>query len=260
MSNKLLFLGSGGSLGIPVIGCKCEVCTSNSPFNKRLRPCCLIKINSKNFIIDPGPDYRIQALKFGIDHVDGVLVTHAHHDHTAGLDDMRVYSGNNKRPLSLLLSEDTYADLKKRYAYIFNPESQPKSLVSKFVVTSLAKSHGFVTFVEVPFGYTSYYQTGMKVTGFRVGDLAYFSDIKDFTDEVFEMLNGVNTLIVSALRFTTSPMHFTVDEAINFINKAGVKKGWLTHIAHELDHNKGNAYLPPHIRMAYDGLEITFDI
>lgn len=260
MKGKFLFLGSGGSLGIPVIGCSCEVCRSESDFNKRLRPCALVKINSKTFVIDPGPDYRQQALKHKINHIDGVLVTHAHHDHTAGLDDLRVYNSGHKKAIPLMLSEETYADLKLRYAYIFDFKEEPKSLISKFDVRLLKNFQGNVSFEGINMGYTSFHQTGMKVTGFRMGDLAYFSDIKDYSDQVFDQLKGVNTLIVSALRFTKSAMHFTVDEAIDFVNKAGIKKAWLTHIAHELEHEQGNSYLPEHIRMAYDGLEINFEL
>jgi phosphoribosyl 1,2-cyclic phosphate phosphodiesterase len=260
MNASFLFLGTGGSLGVPVIGCDCEVCQSDSSYNKRLRPCALIRYGSKNFVIDPGPDFREQALRYGVSRMDGVLATHSHHDHTAGLDDLRIYNAIMRQPLPLVMSEETYLDLKKRFAYIFDPIEQPKSLVSKFDIQILKDFQGVELFQNFPLGYTSYYQTGMKVTGFRIGDLAYFSDIKDYKNEVFDLLQGVNTLIVSALRYTSSPMHFTVDEAIDFINKSGVEKAYLTHISHELEHQRTNSYLPKHIRMAYDGLEINFTI
>lgn len=255
---RLLFLGTGSSIGVPVIACRCETCTSANPFNKRLRSSVLLKIDQTTLLIDAAPDLRQQALKFKIEKIDGVLFTHAHHDHTAGIDDLRTFHFINKKPLPCLASEVTAADLKMRYYYMF--KEQPKEVIhaSRLAVQLLKDERGQVEFIGEMISYFTYLQLGMKVNGFRVGDLAYVTDIKEYPETIFEDLKGVQTLILSALRFTPSHMHLTVDEAIDFAKKVGAKRTWLTHIAHELEHEKTNNYLPSDIRLAYDGLEIDF--
>lgn len=259
MKGKLLFLGTGGSMGVPVIGCGCEVCHSKNPFNKRLRPSVLVKVDHKVFLIDAGPDYRTQALQFGITALDGVLFTHAHHDHTAGVDDLKVYSFRMQRPLPSLMSLETAKDLKVRYYYIFNREPVYDKSTMRMEMHILNGERGEVEFEGIKISYLSYEQGGMQVNGYRIGSLAYLSDISRFPPSIFEDLKGVKTLILSALRFTPSPLHFTVDDAVDFSEKSGASRTFLTHISHDLDHDKTNAYLPPNIRMAYDGLEIDIE-
>lgn len=260
MKGQFLFLGTGGSMGVPVIGCHCGVCTSRSPYNKRLRPSGLVTIGQKKFLIDAGPDFRTQALQYNIFSLDAVLMTHAHHDHTAGIDDLRAYLPVNHRPLPLLLSQETYEDLKVRFAYIFAPSRPSLSLVSQFDTHLLERDEGKMDFLGVPLRYLTYRQAHMGVNGFLFGDFAYLSDIKEYSPAIFEQLQGIRVLVISALRFSTSALHFTVDEAIDFANRVGAEKVWLTHVAHDLEHEQANAYLPHHIRMAYDGLEIPFEI
>lgn len=253
----LTLLGTGGSMGIPVIGCRCAVCTSTNPHNKRLRPGVLIQIAGKKIIIDAGPDYRTQALTHQIHSLDGVIITHAHHDHTAGIDDLRVYI-KEQETLPCLLSHETHNDLKSRFEYIFEPTKESMTLVTRFNITYLEDEQGEVEFCGVNFKYFSYKQGGMTVNGFCFGDLAFVSDIKDFSETIIGEIKGVHTLVVSALRFTPSHLHFTVDEAVAFAKKVQAKQTWFTHIAHDLDHEQTNAYLPPSIRMGYDGLKIPF--
>lgn len=257
MKGKLLFLGTGGSVGVPVIGCSCEVCHSDDPLNKRLRPSVLLRIGAKQFLIDAGPDFRTQALRAGITQLDGLLLTHAHHDHTAGMDDLRPIYYRRQSPLSVLLSSATAQDVRMRYYYLF--DSDDKNFSSHLHLQLLVEQTGSVYFEDLPIQYVTYIQGGMLVNGYRIGKLAYLSDIRQFSSSIFEELKGVQYLIISALRYTPSPLHFSVDEAIDFANQLNVKKVWLTHISHELEHHQTNAYLPPHIRLAYDGLEIDFD-
>lgn len=256
MNGTLLLLGTGGSMGIPVMACDCSVCLSTLPENKRFRPSALVRMNHKQFLIDAGPELRIQALKYGIDHLDGVLFTHSHHDHTAGIDDLRAFAFKNKKQLPALLSKETAEDLKTRYYYIFNEKLSPARLVTRIQMQLLESTRGEVIFEGVPIRYVTYEQTGMLVNGFIIGTVAYFSDIRHYPDTIFDDLKGVKTLIISALRYTSSPAHFTVDEAVDFAQASGVEKTWLTHISHDLDHEKTNAYLPLSVRMAYDGLQI----
>ena len=246
-------------MGVPVIGCTCPVCTSPSQYNKRKRPSVLCSIGEQRLLIDCGPDFREQALKFGVNHLDGVLFTHGHNDHSVGVDDLKAYCLRTKNPMPCLLSKETEKELKQRFAYLFEEREPYAGLMTRFAMQRLEREQGSVVFQGVVINYFSYQQLHMRVDGFRLGDLAYVSDIREFNPSIFEELKGVRTLVLSALRFAPSRMHFNVDEAIEFAKKVGAEKTWLMHIAHELDHEKGNAYLPKDIRMAYDGLEIEFE-
>lgn len=257
---QFLFLGTGASMGIPVIGCRCPVCTSESPYNIRTRPSALITMGMQRILIDCGPDFRQQALKHHIDSLDGVILTHAHHDHTAGFDDLRIYIFKSHRSLPCLLSAESLADLKKSFYYIFEDHRPYMDMASRFDVRVLERDRGEVEFIGLKLRYFSYEQGGMVVHGFRMGNLAYVTDIKHYPPSIFDDLKGVDTLILSALRFPPSPLHFSVDDAIEFAKKVGAKHTWLTHMAHDLDHEKTNAYLPDGIRLAYDGLQLEFSI
>lgn len=253
---QLLFLGTGGSMGIPVIGCKCPVCKSDSSFNKRLRPSALLMVDRKRILIDCGPDFKEQALRYELDQLDGIIVTHAHNDHTAGFDELRIYSIRNQQPMPCLLSPDTLADLQRRFYYIFDENSPYSGVTAKFNLQLLESERAEVLFLGINIRYFSYRQGGMLVNGFRTGNLAYVSDIREYPTTIFEDLEGVETLVISALRYSPTPLHFSVDEAVDFARRVGAKKTWLMHVAHELDHEKTNAYLPQDIRLAYDGLKI----
>lgn len=259
MKGRLLFLGTGGSMGVPIIGCQCPVCQSDSPFNKRLRPSVLIYIQGKVFLIDVGPDFRQQALRSNIHHLDGILLTHAHNDHIAGLDDLRPIYFNKQQPLPILLSQTTSDEIQARYSYIFKKGHPYEKYAAQMDLHILPSTEGEIDFQGVSVQYVTYEQGGMPINGFRFGHLAYLTDMRHFQRSIFEQLKGIKILIINALKFTPSPMHFSVDEAIEFASKTDAEEVWLTHISHELDHEKTNIYLPSHIRLAYDGLEITFD-
>lgn len=244
-------------MGVPVIGCSCPVCRSDNPKNKRTRPGALLSVAGRTLLIDAGPDFRDQALCHRIDRLDGVILTHAHHDHTAGIDDLRIYYMLSGEAVPCLMSTETFDDLEKRYSYIFHKRKNPDQLTSKIDLHLLKDERGEAAFSDIPIRYFTYVQAGMPVTGIRVGDFAYVSDIKEYPETIFEDLQGVKTLVVSALRFPSSPLHFSVDEAVAFSKKVGANATWLTHLSHELDHEKVNAYLPSNIRLAYDGLQIA---
>jgi len=257
-NSSLVFLGTGGSMGIPVIGCECQVCRSDSPFNKRLRPSALLKTGEKVLLLDAGPDLRVQALRLSLRRLDGVILTHAHNDHIAGLDELRCFYMYDKQPMPLLVSMDTLEDIALRFPYLFKGDPRTQGLVTQFAIQKLEEDRGSTQFAGIDLQYVSYEQCGMKVNGFRVGDLAYISDIRKYPESIFEDLSGVKNLVVTALRHEATPMHFSIDEAVEFVERVGAQRAWLSHIAHELDHEKTNGYLPPHIRLAYDGLEVPF--
>lgn len=256
MKNTLTFLGTGGSSGVPLVGCSCAVCTSNNPANKRFRPSALLQVDNKKFLIDAGPDFRMQALERGITKLDGVLFTHAHHDHTAGIDDLKPICFKRDTPLPILLSPQTANEIQMRFSYIFTPINPAENTLPRFHIQLLTEDSGEVIFENTKFHYMTYSQPGMSVNGYRFGNMAYLSDIRHYPPSIFTSLKGVEILIVGALRYTHSPFHFTIDEAIDFASQVDPSQVWFTHLSHELEHDQTNANLPSHIRLAYDGLEI----
>lgn len=257
MKGKLLFLGTGGSVGVPMIGCNCEVCQSKDPHNKRWRPSALLRFGQKQFLIDTGPDFRMQAITHGITRLDGLILTHAHHDHTAGFDDLRPLTYRRDAPLPVLLSAETAQDVLTRFYYLFEQSEQNPNKRFQFIV--LPGQSGEIMFENALIQYMTYEQGGMQVNGFRFGDMVYLSDIKNYSPSIFDHLEGVKHLVLSALRYTASMLHFSVDDAIDFADKVKAERVWLTHMSHELDYQQTNAYLPSHIRLAYDSLEIEFE-
>lgn len=260
MKGLFQFLGTGASAGSPMVGCSCEVCISKDSRNSRLRPSCLLNVGSKHLVIDTGPDFRYQVLRAHLKELDGVLITHTHFDHIAGIDELRAFYLHTRKPVSVLVSKATQSELLRRFDYLFREKSKSLSLTAQLQLHVLENARGQTTFLDVPIQYLSYTQSGMEVTGFRFGTLAYISDIKEYEETIFEDLKGVHTLILSAIRKNKSSMHFTIDEAVAFSRKVQAKQTWLMHISHEMDHEKTNATLPPGICLAYDGLELEFEI
>lgn len=260
MQGKFVFLGTGSSAGIPVIGCECNVCKSTSSFNKRLRSAGLIQVGDKNLIIDLGPDLRTQALKYDIKHLDGALLTHAHADHIAGIDDLRAYYFVDKKKIPCILSQETFDEIKLRYHYLLLPPGPEKSFSAQVDFNLFPSDFGDYELAGIRFEYFSYFQMGMKVMGFRFGNFAYVSDIRDYSQRVVDMLQGVDILVLSALKAAPTKMHFSLEEAIAFSKLTHAKMTYLTHIGHELDHDAINAQLPSNVRLSYDGLELPIEI
>jgi phosphoribosyl 1,2-cyclic phosphate phosphodiesterase len=252
-------LGTGASAGVPMIGCSCAVCQSTDPNDRRLRCSAWIQTGDVSLLIDPGPDLREQALIHRIEDLNGVLITHTHYDHIAGIDELRAYYFRSRRPLPCLVSKHSYADLQTRYHYMFRPKTHGRSFPAQIDFQQIPDERGSLSFQGVPLQYVTYDHSGMKVTGYRLGDLAYICDIRDYPETVIDDLQGVRTLIVSALRQEPSPIHFTVTEAVAFAQRVGVEQTWLTHISHEIGHAETNAELPPNVRMGYDGLHLNWN-
>ncbi len=253
MIGKLIFLGTSSSTGVPVIGCHCAVCTSNFSFNQRLRPSLLLKMKGLCFLVDVGPDFRQQALRYGIDHLDGLILTHTHFDHIAGIDDLKVYTFTSKEKLPCLLSMDSLQELQRRYSYLFDEKTH-------FKLDILPKDHGMISFLGLEVRYTTYVQGGMKVNGYRFGDLAYVTDIRDFDESIFSFLDGVQTLVLSAPREEKSKLHISIEEAVLFAKRSKAKHTLLTHLSHSLDYKIMNQKLPTSVQLAFDGQEIEFQL
>lgn len=252
-----LFLGTAASAGIPMIGCKCSVCTSTNPNNNRTRPSALLHLNGKNFLIDTGPDLRFQALRFGLSSLDGVLITHTHYDHIGGLDELRIFYLMNKKKIPILLSRSSFLEIEKRLPYLFKEKKKEVSLTAQLDFHILEQERGDIDFLGTPIKYMTYEQGGMAVTGFRFGNLAYTTDVKNFPETIFEDLKGIDTLILSALSTRSSKMHLSIEQAIEFVKKVQPKQTYLMHIAHEIDHEIVSKTLPQGISLAHDGLSFA---
>ena len=254
--DSCLFLGTGASLGIPMIGCHCAVCLSKNPKDKRLRCSALLTIGGRRILIDTSPDFRQQALTHQIEAIDAIVWTHAHQDHVGGMDDLRPLFMKRKEAIPCYLSASTFNDIKFRFGYIVNPDVNSPSLRARLDFNILP-SEGKVDVLGLELEVFTYLQLGMEVTGLRFGTFAYVVDIKNVEPLLYEKLKGVETLVISALRYEISPLHLTLAEANNFGLAIGAKNTYLTHIAHEIGAEEGQKRLSPSVELAYDGLEIN---
>lgn len=193
-------------------------------------------------------------MQHGIETLDGLLLTHTHYDHVAGIDEVRIFNVRQKKTIPCLLSQESFEEIQKRYYYFFNREG----LSAKLEFLPLGGDFGETEFLGLRVGYSTFFQGGMKVTGFRLGNFAYISDIQKYDDAIFASLEGVRILVLSALRPEPSPFHFSFEEAAYFAKRVGAHETWVTHMGHFFSHDDLNALLPPQVRVAYDGLKLEF--
>jgi len=255
---RLTFLGTGTSFGIPVVGCNCEVCSSEDQRDRRSRHAALLRNGETAILIDTPPDLRSQLLREGITRVDAVWFTHDHADHTHGIDDLRVFSARLRQHLPAFASPDTADSLRRKFAYIFDsgyrpPEgtTKPEIRLQPFDPAAPVAIAGLeFTPLPVPHG-------DMLAWGFRCGELGYITDAKLLPPEVVSALQGVQVLVLNALWFgRPHPTHFNVEEAISTADQVGARRTYLTHLTHRLRHSDLLERLPQHVRPAYDGLTI----
>lgn len=249
----LIFLGTGSSSGTPILLCTCSVCRSKDPKNRRRRASLYVEVEGKKLLIDSGPDFREQALAYQIDQVDALFLTHTHFDHIAGIDDLRPYCYVQKRTIETVLSNSSYLEMQKRYSYLFQ-ESASYTVSLQF--RPLLDGAGRAEVAGIPFSYFSYFQSGMEVTGFRFGNMAYITDIADYTQSLFDALSGIETLILGAGRWEPSKAQLSFPEAIAFAERVQPKVTYLTHISHEVAHQEEP--IAPNVYLAYDGLKLNF--
>jgi phosphoribosyl 1,2-cyclic phosphate phosphodiesterase len=248
------FLGTGTSQGIPMIACTCEVCRSTDPCDQRLRVSMHIETEGKSFIIDTGPDFRQQILRAGIQHVDAVLYTHEHKDHTAGMDDIRGFNYAQKSSIPLYAQAPVIEQLKREFAYAFAEDKYPG--VPEIEVHEIENQPFTIAGVTItPILVKHYY---LDVLGFRFGDFTYITDANFISDEELEKVKGSKVLVINALRKTTHISHFTLDEALEVIDKIKPEKAYITHISHMMGlHAAVEKELPAHVHLAYDGLTLA---
>ena len=258
---KLTFLGTGTSQGVPVIGCRCEVCCSADKRDKRLRTSAMIEVSDCRFIIDAGPDFRYQMLRTGVRHIDAILLTHEHKDHTGGIDDVRAFNFVNYptiHSVDIYATSHTAACVKKDFDYAF-----AQNRYRGVPVIELHEIDGYKPFfvkgVEI-IPIHGQHSDRFEVTGYRIGKLAYMTDFKQISAAEAEKLIGVDTLVVNALRFKPHDSHFSVAEAATLIEQIKPRKAYLTHLSHEIGlHATSAERLPAGVELAYDTLEIEIN-
>jgi len=245
-------LGSGTSTGVPVIGCTCTVCRSADPRNRRLRPGVRLDLAGGTAVVDTSPDFREQALHFGLERVDAVLYTHAHADHVFGLDDLRVFNFRQKSSIPCYGSADTIARLRQIFAYVFEdgPEGGGKPKLDLVAVRGEFELLG-ERVVPVPVRHG-----GLEVFGYRIGPFALVTDVSEVPEESWSLLAGTEVLILSALRYREHPTHFNFEQAIEAAQRVGARRTIFTHIAHEVDHAHLRVTLPQGIEVGHDGLVV----
>lgn len=251
---NITFLGTGTSQGVPVIGCNCEVCSSVDYRDKRLRSSIHIQTKDVSLVIDTGPDFRQQMLRENIQHVDAILFTHAHRDHTAGLDDVRAYNFKQNINMPVYGMSETLTQIQSDFAYIFGPDNYPGlPRLTLFPITAAPFTLRGLEIIPLPVLHLK-----LPVLGFRIGTFAYITDANFIPDETLDKLRGIKNLALNALQREPHISHFNLEEAIGMARKINPEKAWFTHISHKLGTQRNvEKDLPAGMALAYDGLSIS---
>lgn len=248
---KLTFLGTGTSQGVPVVSCECEVCQSQDSKDKRLRSSVLIETEGRTFVIDCGPDFRQQMLNANVKHIDAVLLTHEHRDHIGGLDDLRAFNYTQNEAIQVYCEQRVQEAVKQNIPYAFAEVRYPG--VPEIDICNIENKRFNICGIEIiPI---RGYHYKLPVLGFRIGPLCYITDMNVIDNSELEKIKGVDVLVINALRFEPHISHFTLNEAIDVINKVAPKQAYLTHLSHQIGlHKELSKQLPQNVKLAFDGL------
>jgi len=265
MQATLTFLGTGTSMGVPTLGCTCAVCRSavspsGDPRNRRTRPSVRIEFDGHTVLIDTGPDFHAQAIREELSRVDAVFYTHGHADHILGMDDLRPLSFLVPGGLPLYADEATAGVLERVFSYTFNPATR-YATSAKVKLHRLDEAPGAgvelfgVCFQRIPVQHGK-----QRISGYRFGAAAYLTDMSEIPEESLPLLQGLDLLVLDALRRDPHPTHSNLENSVRLVELLKPRRALFTHMGHDLDHAATDASLPAHIRLAYDGLKVEFEI
>ena len=248
---KIIILGSGTSTGVPMVGCSCPVCSSDDPRNKRTRASIVVESADRYILVDTSTDLRKQVLREKIPRIDAVLFTHSHADHIHGIDDMRGFHFIHKRIIPCYGDRETIATISKNFSYIFKgldaagyaPLLESHILSGPFTLSDLK-------IIPIPLIHGA-----MTATGYRIGNVAYLTDLSRIPDASMDLLTGLETLIIDALRYTPHPNHLNIEGALRVVERLKPRRALFTHLTHEVSYSDGSK-LPVGVELAYDGLTI----
>ena len=253
MTTKLTFLGTGTSQGVPMIGCGCKVCHSKDPRDQRLRSSVLVEHEGLTILVDAGPDFRQQMLRSGVTHLDAIILTHNHKDHTGGLDDIRAFNYLEKKASQIYCEKYVEESLRMEYSYAFAEVKYPGA--PEWDVHIIDEKPFRINGVEIVPIRGMHYK--LPVLGFRFGNIAYCTDMNHIPEEEFSKLDGLDHFIINTVRYGKHISHFSLEEAVAIAQKVGAKHSWLTHLSHQLPcYIDLASELPEGISPAYDGLVI----
>jgi phosphoribosyl 1,2-cyclic phosphate phosphodiesterase len=257
-SIELLFLGTGTSAGVPMIGCHCPVCSSTDPHDHRTRTSVLISYPGSRVLVDTTPELRLQCVANSVDLIDAVVFTHAHADHIMGLDDVRRFNALRGGPLDVWADERTDKVLLQSFGYAFKEPA---------LETKLFRPHLLRRRIDGPFTIGTQLWTpirlfhgDMPTLGFRIGNLAYCTDVSMIPESSFELLKGLDVLVLDALQREKHTTHFSLEEAMEAAGRIGAKQTLFTHIAHRMAHEETNKTLPGNMQLAYDGQRVRIPL
>jgi len=254
---SITVLGSGTSQGVPVIACDCDVCTSDNPKDKRLRSSLLVSLDEENYVIDSGPDFRQQMLREKVKSLRGILYTHEHKDHIAGMDDVRAFNYREKRDMELFCSEDVEMALRREFSYVFLPNTHPG--IPKVNLNRINNEPFYLLNEKVIPIQVMHHK--MPVFGFRIRDFVYITDAKTISEIEREKVRGTKIMFINSLRLEEHVSHFNLEEALAFIEDVKPEKAYLTHISHLFGKYEDiQKNLPENVFLAYDGLKIDLTI
>lgn len=250
---EVTFLGTGTSGGVPLIGCQCEVCKSPNPKDKRLRSSVLLRTATQTIVIDCGPDFRQQMLREDVRGIDALLMTHAHKDHTAGLDDIRAFNFLQQKPVDIYCDYATELGIKEQFSYAFTETDYPYLPKMNFI--QIADDEFDINGLK--FLPINILHGKMPVKAFRIGSFTYITDAKEIVDSERDKIRGTKTLVINALRPEPHYSHLSIQQAIDIVDDVKPERAYFIHMSHQFGlHDVVQAQLPAHITVAYDGLKI----
>jgi phosphoribosyl 1,2-cyclic phosphate phosphodiesterase len=257
MKATLTVLGSGTSMGVPTIGCDCAVCHSSDPRDRRTRPSVLVEYDGHAVLIDTTPDFREQAIRENIKHLDAVLYTHTHADHLLGIDDLRPLSFLHKPNRLPLYAHPEAADfIRNMFKYIFVADYKFGGLP----LVEMKPFEGPLALFGATFTPVTLIHGEAEIYGFRFGSAAYLTDHSDIPEASLKQLEGLDVLFLDALRYKPHPTHSTVAHSLQTVERLKPQRAFFTHICHDLPHEATNASLPENVRLSYDGMKLEFEI